>query len=256
MRRMDANMSAMRLDLSNQLNEVKSKHEEDITQVRQDIDSLKQNEIKRLRETNTNQYALIHKLSEKVDSLEAKLVESNKKIKTMEVELYTSSQQSRRINLEIQGIPDTIHPDFLKDATVELLNSTGVTVKKKDIEAVHRLPSRFNQDDKPVIVRFANRTKCEDILRNKKEIQKFTPGDGSVLRKKRYYVSNNNCRYYNSLEYYCRKLKRAGEILGFKSSEGSLRVTLGNNLSKRIIHFDDLEKLFPDFAFEDQEDEA
>ena len=255
MRRVDANMAEMRKDLSQQLNEVRGKHLKDITTIRQDIHALKDNDIKKLKETNSNQYNLIKIMSDKIDSLEDKVANQDEKIKSMEKELYTSSQQSRRINLEVQGIPDTLHDDFLKQACIEIFETTGITVKKKDIEAAHRLPSRNHLREKPVIVRFASRTKCEDILKNKKKIADFKRGDGSVLQDKRYFINNNNCRYYNSLEFYCRKLKRAGEIIGFKSSEGSLRVSLDVNTSRRITHYDDLVDLFPNFTFEDESDD-
>ena len=59
-------MVEMRKDLSQQLNEVRGKNLKDIALIRQDIHTLKDNDIKKSKETNANQYNLIKIMAEKL----------------------------------------------------------------------------------------------------------------------------------------------------------------------------------------------
>ena len=47
-----------------------------------------------------------------------------------------------KINVEVDGIPDTVDQSKLKSSVVKIINAMGIDCIEKDIEACHRLRSK------------------------------------------------------------------------------------------------------------------
>ena len=69
---------------------------------------------------------------------------------------YASDQYSRRNNIVIQGIPETVKYKDLVDKIINVFDKVNVKVTKNDMEACHRLG-----DSRKTIVRFV---KASDII--------------------------------------------------------------------------------------------
>ena len=72
-----------------------------------------------------------------------------------EIKINNADQYSRRNNIVIQGIPQSVKSKDLEDKVINVL----------DIEACHRLG-----DSRKTIVRFVNRKHSFEALKNKKSL--------------------------------------------------------------------------------------
>ena len=94
------------------------------------------------------------------------------KIVYLEKNQAKAEQYSRRNNVEISGIPNTIPDNDLENTVISICRDSGVEIDSKDIEGCHRLPLSRNSrgQDKRVNVKFVNRKHLEALLRYKKQI--------------------------------------------------------------------------------------
>ena len=97
--------------------------------------------------------SLLHQKIEKLES----------RISVLETDLNKQDQYSRRNNLDIQGIPDSVSDDQLEEKIIEILYQINVKIDKFDIEDCHRM----GKSKKTTIVRFVNRKNCKAILQKK-----------------------------------------------------------------------------------------
>ena len=58
----------------------------------------------------------------------------------MMTSVESNNQYVRRNNIEISGVPNDILDDELEDNVVDILSKIDVKIKRRDIEACHRLP--------------------------------------------------------------------------------------------------------------------
>ena len=123
------------------------------------------NQISKLNDTISQ----LHSTNEKIASdlivaknVNAKLEES---IISLEKSQAKSEQYSRRINIELSGIPNDIPEDNLVKVVIDICRDSDVEIEPKDIEGCHRLPVfRYSRDsNKRVIVKFVNRKHPEDF---------------------------------------------------------------------------------------------
>ena len=141
----------------NPLNAIKEnfqRHVNDIItkELNESVMSIKDSIIDALKEEN-------FRLQQKVQHLEKKL--SDIEIAENKLEQYT-----RRNNIEIQGIPSSIHDNLLEDKGIDILNQLNITVSKSDIEDCHRLDKANPKNT----VQFVNRKFCNDALEKKKKL--------------------------------------------------------------------------------------
>ena len=116
-----------------------------------DILSLKNTVIENLLTENK-------RLRDKVDELENRATKAER-------EIYSADQYSRRNNIEINGIPNSVDDKHLETTVINLLNEIDVEVDTSGIEACHRLPSKTGS--KTTIIKFVNRKVCEEAMKNK-----------------------------------------------------------------------------------------
>ena len=94
------------------------------------------------------------------------------KIVYLEKNQAKGEQYSRRNNVEIPGIPNSIPDNDLENTVISICRDSGVEIDPKDIEGCHRLPLSRNSrgQDERVIVKFVNRKHSEALLKDKKRI--------------------------------------------------------------------------------------
>lgn len=81
-------------------------------------------------------------------------------------------QYSRRENLRITGIVEETNEteDILEAKVIELAGDMGVELKSEDISVAHRL-GKPKEGGRPIIVRFCQRKKKNEVMRNKKKLK-------------------------------------------------------------------------------------
>ena len=135
--------------ISNRLNAIEEnfqRHVNDIItkELNESVMSIKDSIIDALKEEN-------FRLQQKVQHLENKL--SDIEIAENKLEQYT-----RRNNIEIQGIPSTVHDNLLEDKVIDIFSQLNITISKSDIEDCHRLGKA---NPKNTIVRFCQVCYCD-----------------------------------------------------------------------------------------------
>ena len=142
-----------------------------------------------------------HKMEEKIVYLEKNQVKGE--------------QYSRRKNVEISGIPNSIPDKDLENTVTSVCKDSGVEIDPKHIEGRQRLtPSRNSRGkDKRVIVKFVNRKHSEALLRDKKRISSKSFNHLNVPNK--VFVSVSLCPYYRYIWGKCKDLERQGQVNHF-----------------------------------------
>ena len=221
-------------------------------------------DIKKDNQVNADNYKKIHDdLIHMKDEIIKNLVNANKELQTkvskLEEKVYELSKETtvsiesnnqyvRRNNIEISGIPNKVADDVLEDKVIEVLELIDVKVKKRDIEACHRLPPTKKNKTKRVIVRFVNRKKSESCLLAKKKLADIDPTDLNFKEGTKLYLSENFNSHFRTLAWNCRELRRGGLINKFKYQNEAFILTLPDSDEKlKVTHVDDLSSYFHEF---------
>ena len=176
------------------------------------------------------------RLSNRVTTLEQRVV-------TIERNMNLNQQNSRKSNLEIDGIPNDILQNNLKKTVTDIINALNIDCIESDIEVVHRLGG--NQVPKTTIMK-AKRSLIDAIVDKRKDLASV-PEKVEFPENTKLFVRNNLCPHMKTLDYNCRLLKKKELIKDTWSFNGILKVLLDNEQIYKISHDVDLYKLFPDF---------
>ena len=205
-----------------------------------------------LDETNTGQD---NKIVDNKDNIDWMM----NRIEMMERALYSGLQHSRKFNVEIDGIPTCIgdidqkkEVKKLEVAAVKIFNAVGVLVTSDDIDAIHRLPTKFGI--KPTIVRLKSRKTQALIMENKhklKNLKDLNIDIAGLHDDSSIYVKASLCPYYKSLAYNCRLLKKNNLVAGVEvTDEGIVKLNIGEARNPRYIkikHESELQDRFENF---------
>lgn len=128
-------------------------------------------EIKQLAEFTNKQFEETkNSIDEERNKLATDLRAEMKKLKE---EIEDVKEYQRRNNLEIHGVPVKPNEDLYEIVIgIGALLDTGI--QHRDIDVVHRLPTRKEGEDKPILVRFTNRWMKEKILNAKRKARNLT----------------------------------------------------------------------------------
>ena len=98
------------------------------------------------------------------------------KVAKLEKAQAMSEQYSRRNNIELAGIPNSIKDNVLEETVINICKEHGIDISPMDIEACHKLPlsnaqaNKVPNQCKRVIVKFVSRKLSERLLQIKKTI--------------------------------------------------------------------------------------
>ena len=222
--------------ISNRLNAIKEnfqKHVNDVItkELNESVRSIKDSIIDALKEEN-------FRLQQKVQHLEKKL--SDVEIAENKLEQYT-----RRKNIEIQGIPSSVHDSLLEDKVVDIFSQLNIAISKSDIEDCHRLGKA---NPKNTIERFVNRKFCNIALEKNKQLS-LNKTELGFKPDVALYISENLTPLNQRLAWQCRELKRARLIHSCWSSRGVVKIRC--TMNERALSIDsekDLTVLCLDFV--------
>ena len=165
----------------------------------------------------------------------------------LEKKCAANDQYSRRNNIEISGIPDSVPNNLLEGKVIEILNYLNINLKFWDIEACHRLSNNFNSKfPARVIVRFVNRKYTVTALSRKKSLNNINliPGSQNSINNK-IYINENLCQAYREIYDFAYKLLKQNAISHLWSYKGVVHLRInGNNNIKSFTHIDDIKAFF------------
>ena len=151
--------------ITNSINSVK-------TELKEEINNLKDVIIKRLQDENVI-------LKDRCSKLEQKLVEFEYSANNLE-------QYGRRNNIIITGIPDSVDVNQLEESVTEIRTDINVNVASNDTEVCHRIGKKDTRiGSTKTIIRFVNKKHAKQALYNKKKL--------SLVKKKYKFGSLGIC---------------------------------------------------------------
>ena len=229
-------------DLSSKIDSVK----EDILLKLQKENAALKTEISVMKEDLTEKARIIDDLQESINKTQEDKADH---MAFCEVERDTAElqQYTRRNNIEISGLPETIEDKSLEDTVIKIAKAVDIHIGENDIEACHRL-SRRKKDNGPrrIIVRFVNRKFAEKIMRKGNELRKPYIFKKADLTEK-IYINNNLCSYYRYLWGKVKSLYLKQLIDSFWVFNGSINLKfLDSNETMKVTHINDLIECFPD----------
>ena len=161
------------------------------------------------------------------------------KIESLETELNQLNTYGRRQNIEISGVPDHIRNDELESEIIGFLRSIGVhDLCHNEISACHRLKYKVpGEKHHRVIVRFINRKRAEQCIRNRRYIR-YTRAANDVN------IYENMTPFNKKLIEKCKQLKDGGSIETFWFNKGVVHIRRPNEHHRvvRILHSNDIDR--------------
>lgn len=184
----------------------------------------------------------IKKINEKQNMLEAENENLKLKIKHLENSIDDIEQYSRNKNIQVDGIP-VQKDENLREMIQELSKKIDVNIKKEDIDAIHRVPTRSTKNPEPIIVQFLTRQMKEDIIA-KSRGSNLNTNDLGMNCSKTIYINDHLSKTKKQLMYEARQLKKSKEYKFIWSRNGKIfvRKTETSNIIN-INTFDDLQKI-------------
>ena len=135
----------------------------------------------------------VSKLESQVGLLEDALINN-------EIKINNADQYSRRNNIVIQGITQSVKSKDLEDKVVNFLDKVNVQMTKNDIETCHRL-----DDNRKMILKFVNRKPLFEVLKNKIMVV-VVDLNSTELDKNTSFLSQNLSDYNNKIAFHWYKL--------------------------------------------------
>ena len=166
---------------------------QNITNLKDEVINLKDIIIKNLQDENK-------RLKTKANALENKIID-------LEIQNNNVDQYSRRNDVEISGIPQSVSDNQLEEKVVDILKAIDVNITTNEIEACHRLGKKKKNVIAPVI----NKKHCLKTLRNKKKLMSIDKNSIGIPNAN-LFIGENLTPASSKLAFNCRKLKRDGEI--------------------------------------------
>ena len=129
------------------------------------------NSINRLKdETISLKDTVIKRLQEENERLCVKCQQLENRVALIESSHDALEQYSRRNNLVISGIPDSVQDSGLESTVTPILSDIDVNFESREVEECHRI-GKSNSGSKKTIIRFANRKYCKKALLNRKQLE-------------------------------------------------------------------------------------
>ena len=143
-------------------------------------------------------------------------------------------QYSRRNNVELSGIPNSICDEDLENTVINICKESGIDVNGRDIEGCYRLSLSRNRrgHDKRVIVKFVNWKYAEAMLKDKKRISGKNLRHLNVTNK--VFISVSLCPYYKYSRGKCKHLQRQGKVHHVFCLGGIVCIKLSENGSPQL----------------------
>ena len=164
-------------------------------------------------------------------------------------------EYTRRINLEISGIPNNISDEALETRCIQILEVVDISVNNSEIEACYRLLTNRRNKNKPktVIVKFTNCKFVEDAFskNNREKLKSCKKRELGFAENTELFFNENLSTYFKHLSWLCRVLKRKKLITGSWFRGGKLCYKVSDTSKPvKVMHFSELNYDFPDVVFE------
>ena len=161
-------------------------------------------------------------------------------------QLNSLEQYSRRLCLDVSGIPETSGEDTDR-LVIDTAKLAGVHISKDDIDRSHRVGAVKEGKTRTLVVRFAAYTKREAFYDARRKLRKPEEFEGSTVTAevaKKTFVTDNLTRENHHILYQARQYRKEGKIYAAWSDVGKLKVRVREDSRTTVIRtLADLHKL-------------
>ena len=184
-----------------------------------------------------------------VASKDAEIKSLREDLKKATSQLNELEQYSRRLCVNISGIPETTNED-VKKLVLDISGVTGAHLVPGDVDVAHRVGKHKPGKTRTIIARFATITKRQAFYDARRALRgaRAVPGSGltdEVLGNT--FISDNLTQQNEFLLYQARQLKKKGKLFAAWSDQGRLKVKEKQGASTRVFRStDDLRELCGD----------
>ena len=160
-------------------------------------------------------------------------------ITDIEKKLLRSDQYSRRENLEIMNLPESISQRELEKTVIDIFNSVNINICSYNIVAVHRIGKNNRLRPRNVIIRFVNRKDSIRIFNRRKQIETAAK---NIFNMNGIRIIENLCPENKRLFNKCFKLKKLGKIDYVSYMNGNVYIQMPDYDNDLLIeHSEDIE---------------
>ena len=174
-----------------------------------------------------------------IDSLREELAETRAQLNTLE-------QYSRRLCLDISGVPESAGEDTDR-LVIDTAKLAGVDIAREDIDRSHRVGTTKPGKSRTLVVRFAAYSKREALYGARRQLRQPRPFEGSSVTAeaaKRIFVTDNLTRENQYILYKARQYRKEGRLHSAWSDVGKLKARVREGSPTTVIHsLSDLQKL-------------
>ena len=164
----------------------------------------------------------------------------------VKIQLNSLEQYSRRLCLDVSGIPETANEDTDR-LIMDTAKLAGVEISKEEIDRSHRVGAVKPGKARTLLVRFVSYAKREAFYGARKHLREPRPFEGSTVSAavaSKVFVTDNLTRENHFILYKARQYRKEGKIFAAWSDVGKLKVRLRENGPTTVIRsLDDLLKL-------------
>ena len=202
---------------------------------------IKDDEITRIKVSLTELEKVQKKLLRKFDKLERSFNESDERVYQNEIDINKLNQYTRRENIEIVGIPNSVRHEELESYVLQIVNSLGIKANSYDIAACHRLQTKDGDGNKNTIVRFVCRKKVSEILSKKKKLSSIDIKER--FNNKEFFIIENLSPMNRKILDTCNYLKKKKLIANCWSYNGIVNFKFTHDEEERptkLFHYEDI----------------
>lgn len=203
----------------------------------------------------------MEEMNSRVDGLKKELSAVTQKLGAAERKIQQLEAYSRRNNLTITGVPET-DGENTDQIVLDVAKSAGVMLSPDDIDVSHRVGrSGTTNNNKPrsLIVKFLSHNVREKLFSARKEKSASRVHAHPLLTTetlRNIYISENLTPENQKLLFVCRKLKAKSQVWAAYSTNGRVKVRLGQAQPPILIEcITDIEQLVGETAVREILDE-
>lgn len=146
-------------------------------------------------------------------------------------------QYSRRQCLNISGLPESA-AESTSRLVMDTAKLAGVAIAPGDIEVSHRVGTNKPGKIRPIIVRFGNFAKRQELYNARRELRKPRPFPDSTVTAEmagKVFIADNLTRENQHTLYQARQMKKENKLFAAWSDLGKLKIRIRENGPTRII---------------------
>lgn len=182
---------------------------------------------------------------------DAEIMSLKEELAETKAQLNTVEQYSRRLCLDISGVPESAGEDTDR-LVIDTAKLAGVDLTKTDIDRSHRVGRAKPGKPRTLVVRLASYAKREALYDARRQLREPRHFEGSAVTAdaaRRVFVGDNLTRENHLILYTARQYRKEGKLHSAWSDVGKLKARLREGSPTTVIQsLADLQKLVGDGA--------